>query len=210
MNLPNRLSLLRIILVPIVLLFLLPVHIFSFEPAGWNNMIASYGRIIAGFVFVIASLTDLLDGKIARKYNMITNLGKFLDSLADKMLVISVLVAFVDLGRISSVFVIIIVLREFMVTGIRLIASEKGVVMAAEMIGKIKTVTQMTAIIYLLFEQLLEMIFVRLLPGIASAQISGIITGVGDAVFLISVIMTIISGLDYLTKNLHYFKESAK
>ena len=172
-------------------------------------MIASYGRIIAGFIFVFASLTDLADGKIARKYNMITNLGKFLDSLADKMLVISVLVAFVDLGRISSVFVIIIILREFMVTGIRLIASEKGVVMAAEMIGKIKTVTQMTAIIYLLFEQLLEMIFVRILPDIASTQISVIITGVGDVVFLISVIMTIISGLDYLTKNLHYFKESA-
>jgi CDP-diacylglycerol--glycerol-3-phosphate 3-phosphatidyltransferase len=210
MNLPNKLSLLRILLVPIVLLFLLPVHIFSFEPAEWNNMISSYGRIIAGFVFVIASLTDFADGKIARKYNMITNLGKFLDSLADKMLVISVLVAFVDLGRISSIFVIIIILREFMVTGIRLIASEKGVVMAAEMIGKIKTVTQMTAIIYLLFEQLLEMIFIRLLPDIAATQISGIITGVGDVVFLISVIMTIISGLDYLTKNLHYFKESAK
>jgi len=209
MNTPNKLSMLRIILVPFVLLFLLPLHILSFEPTAWNQFIADYGRIIAGIIFVIASLTDLADGKIARKYNLITNLGKFLDSLADKMLVISVLIAFVDLGRISSVFVIIIVLREFMVTGIRLIASEKGVVMAAAMIGKIKTVTQMTAVIYLLFEQLLEMIFTRLLPGTQTAQISGFITGTGDVLFLISVIMTIISGLDYLIKNIHYFKESA-
>ena len=209
MNTPNKLSMLRIFLVPFVLLFLLPIHIFSFEPAGWNQFVADYGRIFAGIIFIIASLTDLADGMIARKYNLITNLGKFLDSLADKMLVISVLIAFVDLGRISSVFVIIIVIREFMVTGIRLIASEKGVVMAAAMIGKIKTTTQMTAIIYILFEQLLEMIFVRLLPNIAAVQISGVITGVGDAVFLISVIMTIISGFDYLIKNIHYFKESA-
>jgi len=209
MNTPNKLSMLRIILVPFVLLFLLPVHILSFEPTSWNLFIADFGRIIAGIVFVIASLTDLADGKIARKYNLITNLGKFLDSLADKMLVISVLIAFVDLGRISSVFVIIIVLREFMVTGIRLIASEKGVVMAAAMIGKIKTVTQMTAVIYLLFEQLLVMIFIRMLPGIEAVQISGFIIVTGDVLFLISVIMTIISGLDYLIKNIHYFKESA-
>ena len=209
MNTPNKLSMLRIFLVPFVLLFLLPVHIFSFEPAGWNQFIADYGRIFAGIIFVIASLTDMADGKIARKYNLITNLGKFLDSLADKMLVISVLIALVDLGRISSVFVIIIVIREFMVTGIRLVASEKGVVMAAAMIGKIKTTTQMTAIIYILFEQLLQMIFVRLLPNTAAVQISGVITGIGDTVFLISVIMTIISGFDYLIKNIHYFKESA-
>jgi len=209
MNTPNKLSMLRIFLVPFVLLFLLPVHIFSFEPAAWNQFIADYGRIFAGIIFVIASLTDFADGKIARKYNLITNLGKFLDSLADKMLVISVLIALVDLGRISSVFVIIIVIREFMVTGIRLIASEKGVVMAAAMIGKIKTTMQMTAIIYILFEQLLQMVFVRLLPTYAASHISGIITGIGDVLFMISVIMTIISGLDYLIKNIHYFKESA-
>ena len=209
MNTPNKLSMLRIFLVPFVLLFLLPIHVFTFEPTGWNQFIADYGRIVAGIIFIIASLTDMADGKIARKYNLITNLGKFLDSLADKMLVISVLIAFVDLGRISSVFVIIIVLREFMVTGIRLIASEKGVVMAAEMIGKIKTTTQMTAIIYILFEQLFEMIFIRLLPNTEAVQISGVITGIGDVVFLISVIMTIISGFDYLIKNIHYFKESA-
>lgn len=209
MNTPNKLSLLRIILVPFVLLFLLPINIYSLELVQWNAFIATYGRIIAGVIFIIASLTDMADGKIARKYNLITNLGKFLDSLADKMLVISVLIALVDLNRISSVFVIIIVLREFMVTGIRLVASEKGVVMAAAMIGKIKTVTQMAAIIYLLFEPLFEMIFVRILPNAAGSQISFVIIIIGDILFVSSVIMTIISGMDYLLKNINYFKEAS-
>lgn len=206
MNTPNKLSLLRIILVPFVLLFMLPIHIFFFEPAGWNAFIGTWGRVIAGAIFIIASLTDMADGKIARKYNLITNLGKFLDSLADKMLVISVLIALVDLNRISSVFVIIIVIREFMVTGIRLVASEKGVVMAAAMIGKIKTTTQMIAIIYLLFEPLFVMIFEKVLPAVNAAPA---IYMVGDIAFLISVIMTILSGMDYLIKNIHYFKENA-
>jgi len=206
MNTPNKLSLLRIVLVPFVLLFILPIHIFSFEPTGWNTFIGTWGRIIAGGIFVIASLTDMADGKIARKYNLITNLGKFLDSLADKMLVISVLIALVDIDRISSVFVIIIVIREFMVTGIRLVASEKGVVMAAAMIGKIKTTTQMIAIIYLLFEPLFVMIFGKILPTVSAGPA---IYMVGDIAFLISVIMTIISGMDYLIKNIHYFKENA-
>ncbi len=209
MNTPNKLSLLRIILVPFVLLFLLPINIYSFELVQWNAFIATYGRIIAGVIFIIASLTDMADGKIARKYNLITNLGKFLDSLADKMLVISVLIALVDLNRISSIFVIIIVLREFMVTGIRLVASEKGVVMAAAMIGKIKTVTQMAAIIYLLFEPLFEMIFVQILPNAAASQISLVIIIIGDILFVSSVIMTIISGMDYLLKNINYFKEAS-
>ena len=94
MNLPNKLSLARIILVPFILLFMLPIHIGSFAPEGWNNFVCENGMIVAAILFVIASLTDLADGKIARKYNLITNLGKFLDSLADKMLVISVLIAF--------------------------------------------------------------------------------------------------------------------
>ena len=97
MNLPNKLSLMRIILVPFILLFMLPIHIGSFEPSGWNEFICEYGMIIAAVLFVIASVTDLFDGKIARKYNLITNLGKFLDPLADKMLVICILIALVDL-----------------------------------------------------------------------------------------------------------------
>ena len=208
MNTPNKLSLLRILLVPFVLLFMLPIHIFSFVPTNWNDYVLGNGRIIAGILFIIASLTDMADGKIARKYNLITNLGKFLDSLADKMLVISVLIAFVDLGRISSVFVIIIVLREFMVTGIRLIASEKGVVMAAEMIGKIKTVTQMTAVIYLLFEPLLRLIVTSVATAEVTQTLLPAIPIIGDILFLFSVFMTILSGMDYLVRNIGYFRES--
>lgn len=208
MNTPNKLSIFRIILVPFVLLFLLPVHIGSFEPTGWNCFIDGYGRIVAAVLFIIASLTDLVDGKIARKYNLITDLGKFLDSLADKMLVVSVLIALVELGRISSVFVVIIVIREFMVTGIRLVAGQKGVVMAAKMIGKVKTTTQMIAIVYILFEPLFERILSAALPNMAPSAISSGVVMAGDAAFLISVVMTVISGMDYLLKNLHYFKES--
>ena len=198
MNTPNKLSLLRIILVPFILLFLLPVHIGSFEPSGWNQFIDSYGRIIAAILFVVASLTDLVDGKIARKYNLITNLGKFLDSLADKMLVISILIALVDLGRISSVFVIIIVIREFMVTGIRLIASNKGVVMAAEMIGKIKTVTQMIAITFIMFEPIFQIILTSCFSSISEKSVNTGILYIGNSFMIIAVIMTIISGMDYL------------
>lgn len=207
MNLPNKLSVLRIFLIPIILIFLLPINIFSFEPTGWNSFISDFGRIFAAILFIIASLTDYADGVIARKYNMITNLGKFLDSLADKMLVISVLIALVDIGRISSIFVVIIVLREFMVTGIRLVASNKGVVMAAEMIGKIKTVTQMIAIIYILFEPLFTIIITKLFSSISVTTVNSSVIIIGNILFAICVIMTIISGLDYMIRNKEYLRE---
>ena len=119
MNLPNKLSMLRIILIPVTMLFMLPVSVYGFEPEGWNAFIADKGMLIAAFVFIAASLTDFFDGQIARRRNLITDLGKFLDSLADKMLVIAVLIAFVAIGRVSPWLLAIIVLREFMVTGIR-------------------------------------------------------------------------------------------
>ena len=203
MNLPNKLSLLRIILIPITLLFMLPISIYGFEPAGWNNFINNHGLFVAGNVFIVASLTDMFDGKIARKYNLITNLGKFLDSLADKMLVIGVLLAFVELGRVSAWFVMIICLREFMVTGIRMLASQKGVVMAAKMIGKVKTTFQMIAIIYLMYEPTLNKIF-----HLFDLNLETPIKILGDILFLLCVIMTIISGMDYLVKNINYLKES--
>jgi len=207
MNLPNKLSVLRIFLIPIILIFLLPIKIFGFEPTEWNLFISDYGRIFAAILFIIASLTDYADGVIARKYNMITNLGKFLDSLADKMLVISVLIALVDIGRISSIFVVIIVLREFMVTGLRLVASNKGVVMAAEMIGKIKTVTQMIAIIFILFEPLFMIIISKLFSGISDTTLNTSVITIGNVLFAICVIMTIISGLDYMIRNKEYLRE---
>lgn len=207
MNLPNKLSLMRIILVPFILLFMLPIHIGSFEPSGWNVFICEYGMIIAAVLFVIASVTDLFDGKIARKYNLITNLGKFLDPLADKMLVICILIALVDLGRISSIWVCIIIVREFAVSGIRMLASAKGVVIAAKMIGKIKTVTQMVAISYLMFETLL----IKIIDAASSCDLADITEGVqvvGNVLLIISVIMTIISGVDYLLKNKDFLKET--
>ena len=208
MNLPNKLSLSRIILIPLILLFMLPIHIGSWCPGAWNEFIVVYGMIVAAVLFVIASITDLVDGKIARKYNLITNLGKFLDSLADKMLVISVLIALVDTGRISSVWVIIIAFREFAVTGIRMLASAKGVVMAAKMIGKIKTVTQMIAITFLMFETLLVKIIHAICGSCTVESITDGVQIVGNVLLLISVAMTIISGMDYLLKNLKYFKEN--
>lgn len=196
----------RIILVPFILLFMLPIHIGSFEPTGWNEFVCEYGMIVAAVLFVIASVTDLLDGKIARKYNLITNLGKFLDPLADKMLVICILIALVDLGRISAIWVCIIIVREFAVSGIRMLASAKGVVIAAKMIGKIKTVTQMVAISYLMFETLL----IKIIDAASSCDLADITDGVqlvGNILLIISVIMTIISGVDYLLKNKDFLKE---
>ena len=173
-------------------------------PQGWNAFIADHGMLIAAAVFIIASITDCLDGKIARKYNLITNLGKFLDSLADKVLVIAVFIAFVALGRVSAWLLTIIILREFMVTGIRMMAATEGNVMAAKMIGKVKTVTQMIALIYLLFEPTILKIFK--MDHVYPLETSPV-TVVGDVLVIICVAMTVISGIDYLVKNINYLKE---
>ena len=204
MNLPNKLSILRIVLVPVTLLFMLPINIFGWRPSGWNSFINSYGMIVAAAVFIIASFTDMFDGKIARKYNLITDLGKFLDSLADKILVISIMLAFIGLGRVSAWAVMIIILREFAVSGLRMIAAAKGEVIAAKMIGKIKTVTQMIALIYLMFEPLLLKIFGLGFNGYP-IEINAV-TIIGDVLFAICVIMTIVSGIDYLIKGKQYLK----
>lgn len=137
MNLPNKLTLLRIILIPFFVFFFYA----SFIPC--NNWIAL-------FIYVIACLTDLADGKIARKYNLVTTFGKFMDPLADKILVITALILFVADHRMNSVALIIIVAREFVISGFRLIASDKGIVIAAGMWGKIKTTVQMIMAICLL------------------------------------------------------------
>ncbi len=204
MNLPNKLSILRIILVPVTMLFMLPVNIYGWQPEGWNAFINSNGMTVAAAVFIIASLTDMADGKIARKYNLITDLGKFLDSLADKILVISIMLGLVYLGRLSPVLVMIIILREFAVSGLRMIAASKGEVIAARMIGKVKTVTQMVAIIYIMFEPLLIRIFGLTYNGYPLE--TSAVTIIGDVLFCICVIMTIVSGIDYLIKGKKYLK----
>ena len=205
MNLPNKLSLLRIILIPFTLLFMLPVNIYGYQPEGWNNFINNYGMTIAAIIFIVASLTDFFDGQIARRQNLVTNLGKFLDPLADKVLVISVLLGFLALGRVNTSCDMLIVFRDFMISGIRLVAAAKGEVMAAKMIGKVKTCVQMVAIIYLLFEPL----FLRWsgTPSVYPLPVCTI-TVIGDVLFYLCVILTVVSGLDYLLKNLALFKES--
>lgn len=139
MNLPNKLTVLRVILVPVFL-------IFTYVSA------IPYHYILALVVFAAASITDMLDGKIARKHNLVTNFGKFLDPLADKILVISALMAFVDIKdyRLSAIPVIIIIIREFTVSGLRLVTASEGVVVAAGIWGKLKTAFTMVGIVAVL------------------------------------------------------------
>ena len=155
MNLPNKLTTFRVILIPFFVFFLLAPY---FE---------GYGNYIALVIFIVASLTDFLDGKIARKYNLVTNFGKFMDPLADKLLVCSALICLIALDRIPAWIVIVIISREFIISGFRLIAAENGVVIAANYWGKFKTVSQMIMIILLLIDlggvfDILEQIFIWL------------------------------------------------
>jgi len=205
MNLPNKLSLMRIILVPVTVLFMLPINLFGWQPEGWNNFINNNGMIVAAIVFIAASLTDMADGKIARKYNLITDLGKFLDALADKILVISVMIAFVELRRFSGWLLIIVVVREFAVSGLRMIAAANNDVIAARMVGKVKTATQMVAISYLMFEPLLLKIFGFGFTGYANLQ-TNVITIIGDVLLGISMVLVAYSGVDYLIKGKKYLK----
>ena len=137
MNLPNKLTTFRVILIPFFVFFLLAPY---FE---------GYGNYIALVIFIVASLTDFLDGKIARKYNLVTNFGKFMDPLADKLLVCSALICLIALDRIPAWIVIVIISREFIISGFRLIAADNGVVIAASYWGKFKTASQMVTVILL-------------------------------------------------------------
>ena len=139
MNLPNKLTVLRVLLIP----FFVASLLFK---GGEDYKF----RIIALIIFAVAALTDTLDGMIARQYNLITDFGKFMDPLADKVLVCSGLICFVELRQLSSVIVLIVIAREFIISGIRLVASDNGVVIAAAMSGKLKTVVQMVTVILLI------------------------------------------------------------
>ena len=155
MNLPNKLTILRVILIPFFVFFLI------------SPFFDGYGNYIALAIFIIASLTDMADGKIARKYNLVTNFGKFMDPLADKLLVCSAMICFIELDKLPAWIVIIIIGREFIISGFRLIAAENGVVIAANYWGKFKTVSQMIMIILLLIDlggvfDILEQIFIWL------------------------------------------------
>ncbi|MBQ5317297.1 MAG: CDP-diacylglycerol--glycerol-3-phosphate 3-phosphatidyltransferase [Oscillospiraceae bacterium] len=172
MNLPNKLTVLRMILVPFFLFFLL-------------TDIVPVSKLIALIVFAAASITDALDGHIARSRGLVTNFGKFLDPLADKILVISALVCFIQLGVCGAVPVLIIIAREFMVSGLRLVTADKGVVVPANIWGKLKTAFTMVAIVAILFIQ--------------AFGITGSWVGISEQVLIwIATILTVISGWTYL------------
>lgn len=194
MNLPNRLTLTRIIMVPLFLFFLLPfpdwfvqLSIFSFmreNLVAVNEFIKEYGNFIAAGIFILAASTDGLDGYIARKRKQVTKFGKFLDPIADKLLVTAALIALVQRGDLTGWAATIIIGREFIVTGLRLVASAEGIVISASKLGKIKTVSQMVAITAALI------------------NINYILNFSFDqwAMFF-AVIITIYSGYDYIMKN---------
>ncbi len=181
MNLPNKLTIVRVLLIPFFVFFML------------TDYLGGLSKWIALFLFVAASLTDLLDGKIARKYNLVTNFGKFMDPLADKLLVCSALICFVELGMLPSWIVIIIISREFIISGFRLIAADNGLVIAAGYWGKLKTVFQMIMIILL----------------IADLPFAGMVW-VEQVVIYLALLLTVISLVDYLRKNKDILKEGSQ
>lgn len=190
MNLPNKLTVIRILLVPVLIVFLLV-------------KIIPYRFLFAFIVFLIASFTDHLDGKIARKNGQITDFGKFLDPLADKMLVMSVFISFIELNLVSAVPVIIILMREFIVTSIRLTAMGSGKVIAANIWGKIKTVSQIISISIVLLSQCFFQI-----SGIVENSIITLISIINNLAVWISVVFTVISGIIYIMNNMDFIKNA--
>lgn|SRR5699024_2195752 len=177
MNLANKITFLRVIMIPFFMFFLLSD--------------ISNGQSIAAVIFIIAAVTDGLDGYIARSRNQVTTLGKFMDPLADKLLVSAALISMIELGMVKSWIVVIIIAREFAITGLRVIAASEGITIAANWLGKIKTITQLLAIILLLLNN-----YPFRLINIPLDQI----------MIYLAVIFTIISGVDYLYVNRKVFK----
>ena len=179
MDLPNKLTILRVLMIPIFLIFMLTD--IGGESSKW----------IALVLFITASLTDLLDGYIARKYNLVTNFGKFMDPLADKLLVCAAMICFVEIGSLPAWIVVIIISREFIISGFRLVASDNGTVIAASYWGKFKTTFQMLMICLLIAD----------IPNIIFQNITQIC-------IWIALLLTIISLVDYLIKNKDVLKSN--
>ena len=178
MNLPNKLTTFRVILIPFFVFFMLAPNM-----TGINHYIAAA-------IFIVASLTDLLDGKIARKYNLVTNFGKFMDPLADKLLVCSAMICLIQTGQLAAWIVVIIIAREFIISGFRLIASDNGVVIAASYWGKFKTTFQMLMVVVLILN--IQMSFFQIL---------------GVILTYVALILTVVSLIDYIVKNKDVLKE---
>ena len=190
MNLANKLTMIRIFLVPVFLVFITVKEI-------------PYGSIIATVIFIIASLTDQLDGHIARSRNQITNFGKFMDPLADKLLVTAALVSLVELKLVAGWAVVVILAREFAVSGLRTLAASDGTVIAASWWGKIKTVTQMIAILLLLLKVNINTSVNAINFVNNNSLLNDFFTYVPETIMFMAVLITIISGIDYFVKNKH-------
>ncbi|MDY5845021.1 MAG: CDP-diacylglycerol--glycerol-3-phosphate 3-phosphatidyltransferase [Bariatricus sp.] len=171
MNLPNKLTVLRVVMIPFFVAFLL------FDITGAAD------KWIALAIFCVASLTDMLDGKIARKYNLVTNFGKFMDPLADKLLVCTAMICLVSMNKLNVIVVLIIIAREFIISGFRLVASDNGIVIAASYWGKFKTVSQMAMIIVLIMD------------------LGGVFAVIGNVLVWVALILTVVSLIDYIAKN---------
>lgn len=171
MNTPNKLTVARMILVPFLVLFML---------TGWGG---EANRYISLAIFVVASVTDWFDGKLARKYNLVTNFGKFMDPLADKLLVCSAMICFIELDKLPAWIVIIIIGREFIISGFRLVAADNDIVIAASYWGKFKTVSQMFMLILLI------------------ADLGGAFNMIAQVLIWVSLVLTIVSLIDYIAKN---------
>ena len=176
-NIPNKLTMIRVILIPYFIVFML-----------WDAV--PYGEYIAAAVFILACITDFFDGYLARKYNETTTFGKFMDPLADKLLVCSAMICLVDKGRLASWIVIIIISREFIISGFRLIASDNGVVIAASYWGKFKTVFQMLIVLIL--------------------DLGGSFVLLEQILIYVALILTVVSLVDYLMKNKDVLKDGGK
>lgn len=184
MNVPNKLTLLRVIMIP----FFVWVLMFGSGLFGVQT-----SRYIATALFVIASATDALDGHIARRDNLVTNFGKFMDPIADKMLVAAALICLVQIGDIGAIAVILIICREFIISGFRLIASDNGIVIAASKWGKMKTIVQMFMIVYFLL-------------GLHGPTALPVLYNIGTVIMWVAVILTVVSAVDYIVKNIDVLK----
>ena len=188
MNLPNKLTILRTLMIPVFLFFLLTDCAGDYSK--WIAVVVFFlltdfvagSKWIATVLFCAASITDFLDGHIARKYNLVTNFGKFMDPLADKLLVCSAMIALVGMHRLSSIIAIIIIAREFIISGFRLVASDNGIVIAASWWGKSKTISQMIMIILLIAD----------IPALSVLN---------TVLIWVALILTVVSLIDYLVKN---------
>lgn len=181
MNLPNKLTLLRVFMIPVFVVFML------------SEFMGTTGKYIALVIFIIASMTDWLDGYLARRDNLVTNFGKFMDPLADKLLVSSAMICLIETGKLPAWIVIVIISREFIISGFRLVASDNGVVIAASYWGKFKTTAQMIMIILLI------------------ADINFSIFPYLEVIFIyLALILTVVSLIDYLMKNKNILKDGGR